>query len=165
MRYGILGPLELSDQGRAVEVSGAKQRALLAMLLLNANRVVSSDELIDVLWEEQTPDTAAKALQVHVSQLRKVLGSGRLTTRSPGYALRVDEGELDLHEFEALARRAREVSPAESSILLRDALALWRGRPLADFAYERFARIEITRLEELRLQAIEERLDAELQLG
>jgi DNA-binding SARP family transcriptional activator len=165
MRYDILGPLELSENGRHIEVVGAKQRALLAVLLLNANRVVSSERLIDALWEDQVPDTAVKALQVHVSQLRKLLGSTPLATRKPGYVLQVEDGELDLHEFEALVQRARDATAAEASMLLRDALALWRGPPLADFALDRFAQADIARLEEIRLEAVEDQLEAELALG
>jgi DNA-binding SARP family transcriptional activator/tetratricopeptide (TPR) repeat protein len=165
MRYGVLGPLEVTDDGRRIGIAGAKQRVLLAILLVNANRVVSLDRLIDALWEEQVPDTAAKALQVHVSQLRKLLGPGRLATRSPGYLLRVDEGELDLHEFEALVRRAKDAPAAESAALLHQALALWRGPPLADFAFDRFAQAEIARLDELRIEALEERFEAELATG
>ena len=165
MRYGILGSLELSEEGLAIEVAGAKQRALLAMLLLNANKVVSSDRLIDALWEEQPPDTAAKALQVHVSQLRKLLGKDRLATRSPGYVLHVDEGELDLHQLESLLGRARAAAPDQAATDLREALALWRGPPLADFAFDRFAQAEIARLGELHVEMVEERLDAELALG
>ena len=165
MRYGILGPLELTNEGRAIEVAGAKQRALLAVLLVNANHVVASDALIESLWEEQAPETAVKALQVRVSQLRKLLGPGRLATRSPGYVLRVDEGELDLHEFEALLQQARDASPANAAVALSEALALWRGPPLADFAFDRFAQAEIARLEELRVEATEERLEADLALG
>ena len=165
MRYGILGRLELADDGRAIEVTSAKQRVLLAVLLLNANRVVSSDALIDALWEEQAPDTVAKALQVHVSQLRKLLAPGRLATRSPGYVLQVDDGELDLHRFETLVAHAKESAPAEASAVLREALALWRGQPLADFAFDRFAQAEIGRLDEMRLEALEERFEAELAIG
>ena len=106
MRYGILGPLELSDDGRAVEIAGAKQRALLAMLLLNANRVVSGDQLVDAIWEEQVPDSALKALQVHVSQLRKLLGKHRLETRAPGYLLRVERDALDLDRFSGCTGKA-----------------------------------------------------------
>ena len=165
MRYGILGSLEVSENGRAIEVAGAKQRALLTVLLLNANRVVSSDQLIDALWEDEPPETAAKALQVHVSQLRKLLGPGRLATRSPGYVLRVDQGELDLHEFEVLLRQARDASPADVAMALSEALGLWRGPPLADFTFDRFAQAEIGRLEGLRVEAVEERFEAELALG
>src|SRR5437016_4167446 len=165
MQYGILGHLELTNAGQPIEVVGAKQRALLAVLLLNANHVVPSDMLMESLWEDRVPETAVKALQVHVSQLRKLLGPGRLATRRPGYLLRVEEGELDLHEFETLARRARDASPADAAVALREALALWRGRPLADFTFDRFAQAEIARLEELRLDALEKRIEAEIALG
>ena len=132
MRYGILGPLELSENGRTVEIAGAKQRALLAMLLLNANRVVSSDELVDAIWEEQVPDSALKALQVHVSQLRKLVGRHRLETRAPGYLLRVERDALDLEHFQRLYGEGE----------LDEALSLWRGSPLAEFACHRFARVD-----------------------
>ena len=165
MHYGILGPLEVSDGGRPVEVAGAKQRALLAVLLLNANRVVSRDELTEALWEDRAPDTATKALQVHVSQLRKILGVNRLVTRSPGYALRVEDGELDLHRFEALVAEARRSEPREAADLLRDALSLWRGPALADFAFDRFSQSETARLEEMHLAVLEDRFEADLTLG
>jgi predicted ATPase/DNA-binding SARP family transcriptional activator len=155
MRYGILGPLELSYDGRAVEIAGAKQRALLAMLLLNANRVVSSDQLVDAIWEEQVPDTASKALQVHVSQLRKLLGKHRLETRAPGYLLRVEQDALDLERFQRLYGEGE----------LDEALSLWRGPPLAEFAYQRFAQAEIARLQELRLGCLEDRIDRDLAWG
>ena len=165
MRYGLLGRLELSHDGRAIEVAGAKQRALLAVLLLNANRVVSSDALIEALWEDRAPDTAVKALHVHVSQLRKLLGADRVETRSPGYLLRVEDGELDLDRFEDLVTRARASDPEKAAATFREALALWRGPPLADFASSRFAQTEIARLDESRLRAVEDRIDAELALG
>src|SRR5919108_3976494 len=116
MEFKILGPLEVSENGQQVDLGGGKQRALLAMLLLHANEVVSSDRLIDALWDEDPPETAQKALQVYVSGLRKALGRERLETRPPGYRLRVAEGELDLARFQRLA----EEEP-------REALALWRG--------------------------------------
>ena len=165
MRYGILGSLELSDEERTIEVTSAKQRALLAMLLLNANHAVSNDRLIEALWEESPPETAGKALQVHVSQLRKVLGRELLETKALGYLLRVAEGELDVHRFEELVRRARDAAPADAAAALNEALALWRGPPLADFAFDRFAQVEIARLEEVRLDAREERHEADLALG
>ncbi|HKP16936.1 MAG TPA: BTAD domain-containing putative transcriptional regulator [Gaiellaceae bacterium] len=158
MEFGILGPLEVTSGGQGVDVGGAKQRTLLAVLLLNANEVVSQDRLIDALWEGDPPETAAKALQVYVSQLRKVLGRDRIVTRPPGYAIRVESGELDLDRFERLcADGGRE--------RLVEALDLWRGPPLADFAYERFAQLEIVRLEERRLAALEERIESDLALG
>ena len=115
MEFRLLGRLEVGESDRAIEIAGSKQRALLAILLLNANRVVSTDRLIDDLWEDEPPETATKALQVHVSQLRKLLGPGRLVTRRPGYLLEVAEGHLDLDRFEGLLREAREAEPATAS--------------------------------------------------
>jgi DNA-binding SARP family transcriptional activator len=155
MEFRILGPLEVVDGDRAVEVRGAKHRALLAILLLRANEVVSTDRLIDLLWEEQPPETGRKALQVYVSQLRKLLGKERLTTRTPGYVLEVGEGELDLDRFEQLRARGSHA----------EALSLWRGPPLAEFAFQRFAQSDIARLEELRLVCLEERIETDLAGG
>jgi len=144
LRYGILGPLEVSDEHGPIDVSGAKQRILLAVLLLNANRVVSKDELAEALWEGRAPEGATKALQVHVSQLRKTLGGEQLLTRPPGYVLRVVEGSLDLDRFESLVSQARGCDPQEAARGLRDALSLWRGPPLADFVFDRFAQASPT---------------------
>ena len=155
MRFGILGPLELSEAGRAVNVAGAKQRALLVMLLLNANRVVSSGDLIDAVWEEEPPDSATKALQVHVSQLRKLLGKHHVETRAPGYLLRVEQDALDLDQFTRLYEEGR----------LDESLSLWRGSPLAEFAYHRFAQAEIGRLQELHLRCLEDRIERDLAAG
>jgi DNA-binding SARP family transcriptional activator/tetratricopeptide (TPR) repeat protein len=155
MEFRILGPLEVLADGRAVDLGGQKQRGLLAMLLLEANRVVASDRLVDALWEEEPPETASKALQVYVSQLRKLLGKDRLQTKAPGYLLRVEEGELDLDRFRQLHEERRHA----------EALSLWRGEPLADFGSQRFARSEIARLDELRLSCLEDRLDADLATG
>jgi DNA-binding SARP family transcriptional activator/tetratricopeptide (TPR) repeat protein len=155
MEFRILGPLEVLDEGHTVDVGAAKQRALLAVLLLNANRVVSSDRLIEALWGERAPGTAQKALQVYVSQLRKALGRDRILTRAPGYEIRVEEGELDLDRFETLVADGRLV----------EALRLPRGTPLADFAYEPFAQGEIARLEELVLACIEQRIEGDLASG
>jgi DNA-binding SARP family transcriptional activator len=152
MEFRILGPLEVVEDGHTVDVGAAKQRALLAVLLLNANRVVSRDELIEALWGERAPGTAQKALGVYVSQLRKALGRERIRTRAPGYELRLEPGELDTERFEELVSEGR----------LAEALRLWRGHPLADFAYEPFAQAEIARLEELRLACLEERIDRDL---
>ncbi len=155
MDFRILGPLEVLELGRPIDVGGAKQRALLACLLLHPNRVVSSDHLIEALWGERAPETAPKALQVYVSQLRKALGKERILTRTPGYQIRVQEDELDLERFQRLVSEGK----------LGGALALWRGTPLADFAYEPFAQPEIARLEELRLACLEERIEADLAHG
>jgi DNA-binding SARP family transcriptional activator len=152
MEFRILGPLEVFDNGRIVDVGAAKQRALLAVLLLNANRVVSTDGLIEALWGERPPATAQKALQVYVSQLRKAVGRDRLVTRSPGYELDVGPGELDLERVETFVAEGQ----------LEEALALWRGSPLAEFAYEPFAQTEIARLEELRLTCLELRISRDL---
>jgi DNA-binding SARP family transcriptional activator len=174
MEFGILGPLEVRDGGRVLPVHGPKQRALLAVLLLHANEVVSSQRLIDSLWGDRAPATAANTLQVHVSRLRRLLeppGSSReiLLARPPGYVLRVALGELDLHRFESLveaARRSRSGGdPAAASASLHEGLGLWRGSPLSDFTAERFAQAPIERLEELRLTAEEERVEADLCLG
>jgi len=155
MEFRILGPLEALENGKTVELGGAKQRALLAILLLHRNEVVSTDSLIDALWEEDAPETGRKALQVYVSQLRKALGRERLQTTAPGYLLRVAEDELDLERFERLA----DAGATE------EALALWRGSPLSEFAFQRFAQSEIARIEELRLALVEARLDADLAAG
>ena len=170
MDYRILGPLEVVDDGRQLALGGTRQRALLAILLLHANEVVSTDRLVEELWGENPPESGTKALQVAVSQLRKTLQSsaepdGVLVTRSPGYVLNVRRGELDLDRFESLVGEAEEREGVEAAALLREALALWRGPPLADLAYEDFATPAIARLEEARLAALEERIDADLQLG
>jgi DNA-binding SARP family transcriptional activator len=155
MEFRILGPLDVVDQGRAVNLPGAKHRALLAMLVLHANEVVSTERLIEALWEEQPPQGAQKTLQVYVSQLRKALGKDRVQTKPPGYALRVGDRELDLARLRRLAEAGR----------LKEALALWRGPPLAEFSYERFAQGEIARLEELRLAILEQRIEQDLAAG
>jgi len=165
MDFCILGSLEVRDGDDAIALGGDKQRAFLALLLLRANEVVSSDRLIDELWAGRPPATAGKAVQVYVSRLRKALGRDVLRTRGRGYLLRVRPGELDLHRFQDLVERAREAGPAARSAALRQALALWRGPPLADLAYEPFAAAEIARLQELRLAAVEEHVDADLALG
>jgi len=141
--------------GLALDLGGQKQRALLAVLLLEANRVVSSDRLIEALWDEQPPETAGKALQVYVSRLRKLLGKERVQTKPPGYVLRVEPDELDL---ERCRRFQLEGRPQE-------ALELWRGPPLAEFAYDRFAQAEISRLEELHLVCTEEKIEGDLARG
>src|SRR3954451_10622134 len=176
MESRLLGPRAVLSGGRSVLVGGGKRRSLLGVLLVHSNEVVSAERLIDELWGERPPPTAAKSVQVYVSQLRKQLGpdvacanGGRLVTRSGGYELRVGPDELDVAVFErALAEGERALGggePAQAASGLRAALALWRGPALADFAYEPFAQGEIARLEELRLVAIEQRVDAELALG
>jgi DNA-binding SARP family transcriptional activator/ABC-type transport system substrate-binding protein len=174
VEFRLLGPLEVSDHGRALELGGRKRRALLALLLLHVNEVVSSDRLIEELWGEEPPQAAATALHGHVSRLRKLLageGSSKqlLVTRPPGYMLHLEPEELDLARFERLrdeGRAARSKGDLEAaSTALQAALSLWRGPALGDLAYERFAQTEVNRLEELRLATIEERIDADLALG
>ena len=169
MEFRILGPLEVWDDGGEVSLGGPKPRALLAGLLLHPNEVVPADRLIDELWGEDSPEDAAAALRVNVSRLRKALAQDVLTTRSPGYVIRVEPDELDLHRFERLVDEGRSLLAqglaADASERLRDALALWRGPALAEFAYESFAQTAIARLEEIRLAAVELRIDADLSLG
>jgi DNA-binding SARP family transcriptional activator len=152
-----------------VPLEGAKLRALLVLLLLHANEVVPSDRLIDDLWSGSPPSTAANALQVYVSRLRKLLGREALMTRSPGYLLHVEPDQVDALRFERLVEGAREAledgSPGPALTALEEALSLWQGTPLSDFVYESFAQGEINRLEELRRAALEERLEAHLALG
>ena len=165
MEFRLLGPLEVVEQERLLSLGGVKQRSLLAILLLHANQVVSSDRLIDDLWRDAPPVTAGKSIQVYVSRLRKELGEGRLSTRTPGYVLHVDSPELDLARFERLMSEASKADARSAAHKLRQALALWRGPALADLAYEPFAQTETARLEELRLAALEERIDADLATG
>ena len=177
LRFGLLGPLEVTAWGARVRLGGAKQRALLAILLLNANKAVATERLIDLLWEGEPPGTAHTALQVYVSGLRKALEPDRarghaarvLISRPPGYELAVEPEQLDLLRFEHLIRDGRAAASAgDHSVvaeLLRRALALWRGPALADFAYAAFAQGEIARLEELRVAVLEERIEADLALG
>jgi DNA-binding SARP family transcriptional activator len=165
MEFRLLGPLEVAARGRPLGLGALKQRSLLAVLLLHANEVLSIDRLIAALWGETPPATAAKSIQIYVWGLRKELGPDRLVTRSPGYVLHVEPSELDSDCFERLVGQARAAAPATAAEKLREALALWRGPPLGDLAYEPFARTEIVRLEELRLVALEERIDADLACG
>jgi DNA-binding SARP family transcriptional activator/class 3 adenylate cyclase len=167
MDFHILGPLEVrGDDDRPLELGGRKQRALLAVLLLHANRVLSSDSLVEALWGESPPGTAATALQGYVSQLRKTFAPAQaIVTRAPGYMIELREDELDLNRFERLLEEARSSDVASAAAHLRKALALWRGRALGDLADEPFARSEALRLEELRLVALEERIEADLVLG
>ena len=169
MDYRILGPLEVLDGERRLNTGGAKQRGVLALLLLHGNEALSRDLIIDELWGESPPQTAAKVLQNCVSALRKELGTEALQTVVGGYALRLEPGELDRDRFEQGLTEGRAALAAadapDAAERLRAALALWRGSPLSDFAYERFAQDEITRLEELHVAALEDRIEADLALG
>src|SRR5918999_2775567 len=151
MQFRILGPLEASDQERPLDLGATKQRSLLALLLLNANEVVSTDRLIAELWGDSPPATVAKSVQIYVSRLRKELPDGRLATRPPGYVLRIDPAELDFEVFERLRREARGLPPGAAAEKLREALALWRGPPLADLPHEALAQARNPPLGGLRL--------------
>src|SRR5215212_3063928 len=174
MEFRILGPLEVAEGGRPVPLGGGKQRSLLALLLLHANEVVPSEQLVHELWGERPPATAAKSVQVYVSLLRKVLGpangtTGVLRTRGSGYVLCIAPDDLDVHRFERHVEQGRRAlgagEPEAAARELRQALALWHGEPLADVAYEPFAQGEIARLQDMRLAALEDRIEADLQLG
>jgi DNA-binding SARP family transcriptional activator/pimeloyl-ACP methyl ester carboxylesterase/class 3 adenylate cyclase len=166
LEFELLGPLRVVDGGRDVTPARPKQRALLAMLLLHREEVVSGAELIEALWGEEPPGTAQTALHGHVSSLRKLIGADRIRTLPPGYLLQVSADEVDLARFESLVAQARERDdPHDRSACLREALALWRGEPLAELRCEAFSEREIARLEELRLAAVEDRVDADLALG
>jgi DNA-binding SARP family transcriptional activator len=172
--FRILGPLEVLDGEERLRLGGRKQRALLASLVLHPNEVVSAERLIDMIWGESPPGTAATALHGYVSQLRKVLEPDRqpgtasavLVAHEPGYVLRLEPDQLDVERFTVLVASARNAiargRPDEAEVSLRDALALWRGAPLADLENEPFAHAELPRLAELRLAAVEERFEAEL---
>jgi DNA-binding SARP family transcriptional activator len=169
MDYRVLGPLEVFNRDRELPLGSPRQRALLAVLVTHANEVVSSDLLVDVLWSGNPPPTAANVVQGHVSDLRKALGRTAIATRTPGYALVVDVEAIDLRRFERLvdegSRALGDGRPAEAADCLRAGLALWRGRALADVADEPLLRAEAGRLEELRLLALERRVEADLAVG
>ena len=169
MDFRILGPLEVLDEDQPISLGGSKRRAVLALLLLHANETVGADRLIDELWGEQPPATAAKTLQVHVSRLRKELTGDVLVTRGSGYELVVDPEDLDAHRFEARFGEGRselaDGRPEHALAALEDALSLWRGPALADLAYEPFAQPEVARLEDLRAAANEQLIEAKLALG
>jgi DNA-binding SARP family transcriptional activator len=165
LEFRILGPLEVERDERLVALSGQKQRALLAYLLVHTNELVPAERLVAEVWGEPAPRTAISSLQNFVAQLRKLIGERVLVTRPPGYVLQIEPDQLDAARFERLVAEAR-TAPAETRAhLLREALALWRGAPLADLPYEAFAQTEIRRLEDVWLAANEDRLEAELELG
>jgi len=176
VQYRLLGPLEVVDGTRVVEIGSGRRRSLLALLLINAGQVVSAERLIDELWGEAPPATATKTLQVRISELRKVLagpdrpaGAAPLLTRANGYVLEVEQDEVDSLRFARAVDDARHRlaagDPRAALVVLDAALSEWRGRPLAGLEYEPFAQDEIARLEELRLIAHETRADAALELG
>jgi DNA-binding SARP family transcriptional activator len=177
MDFHILGPLEVLDGGRPVDLGRPKQRAVLALLLISANRVMSLDRMIELLWDGEAPARATGALQAYVSNLRRALEPARpartparvLVTQAPGYLLRVAAEDLDSARFEHLAARGHEFlaagRPSSARSALDEALSLWRGPALAEYAGERFAVGETARLEARRAVAVEDRFEADLQLG
>src|ERR671916_46327 len=168
--FRVLGPIEARAEGRPLPVAGARQRALLAVLLLRAGEPVSRERLIADLWGERPPAGAVKTVQAVVSRLRRALGSeaARLVSSAAGYRLRVEPDELDLSRFERLCGEGRRALAAgrheRAAARLRAALAEWRGPPLADVALEPFAPPEVARLEDLRAAAVEDRVEADLAL-
>ena len=178
MEFRALGDLEVVADGQALALGPHQQRAVLALLVLSTGEVVSSDRLIEALWGERPPASAAKTVQVYISRLRKTLNgaqagapgsAGAIATVDHGYALRVDPGQVDVRAFERLLDRGRDAFGDHefdaAATVLRQALALWRGPPLADFTFDAFAAADIARLQELRLEALEIRIDADLALG
>ena len=168
LRVQLLGPLQVERDGQPVALGGRAQRALLARLLLEPGRTVPVSRLVEDLWGEHAPASASKMIQIYVSMLRKVLPEGVLVTRSPGYAIELPRQAIDLSLFEDLRHAGQAAlaagSPAHALEQLREALAMWHGAALAEFE-EPFATIESSRLEELHLATVEDRIDAELQLG
>ena len=174
MDFRILGPLEVLDEGRVLPVAGRSQRTLLALLLVHANQTLGTDRLIDDLWGEHPPAGAAKTILVRISRLRAALGRGHetegaLVTRERGYCLQIDPEHLDARRFERLvAQGGRDLDAGrleQAADALESALALWRGAPLTDVAYEPFAQAEIARLNELRASALEQQIELDLLRG
>lgn len=169
VQFHLLGPLQVHHDGAALAVGGPRQRALLAVLLLHAGRVVSRDRLVDLVWEDGPPRSAATVLQMAVSRLRSALGPGRIRTIAGGYSFAVAPDELDTVRFETALRAAGQARMAgeheRAAGLLADGLQLWRGPFLGDLRDREFARVPASRLEELRLVALEQRIDVELALG
>ena len=166
MEFLLLGPIAVRDAGQAIPLGGPKQRSVLAILLLNANEPVSRDRLIDLVWGESPPETVQRTLDSYVSRLRSVVGAERVERGAGGYVFKVDAGERDLDRFEDRLAEAR-ATPDPNAVIekIDEALSLWRGSPLADLAFERFAGPEIAHLEERRLHALEDRIDAQLATG
>ena len=170
MEFSILGTLEVRRDGQSVPVAGAKVRALLALLVVHAGEPMSAERLAIGLWGEDAPPRSVKALQMHVSRLRRALDDGEvLATSAAGYVLRADREHIDAARFERLyaagMHSLRAGDAARAAVELCEALALWRGQALAEFATVPFAQAEIARLEEQRLAAVEARIDADLALG
>lgn len=168
MEYGILGSLQVREAGSPVEIAPRRLRMLLALLVINANQVVTTDRILEELWGDEA-DGKENALWVYISRLRSALGDEEaLVTRDHGYSLIADEDDIDVRRFESTLKAGRALlkqDPERASALLDEALGLWRGQALEEFTYEEFARSEISRLEELRMAALEDRIDANLRCG
>src|SRR4051794_20235292 len=165
LTFRVLGSFEVEHEGKVAELAGRRQRDVLAVLLVNANHVVSTDRLIDELWGDQPPPTAATSLHNTISQLRRLLGDDTIVTRTPGYVVPVAADALDATRFEQLLTVARGAEPAERARLLQEGLALWRGRAFEDVGDWPVVQAEARRLEELRVVAHEDLFDAKLELG
>ena len=165
MDFRLLGPVEVRANDRALPLRGHKEQALLALLVLNANRVLSPERVVDELWGDEPPETVRKMVQVYVSRLRKVLPEATLLTRPHGYVLETEPETIDVYRFERLVAEARSAGPDHAARLLREALELYRGPALAGLVDEPFFRAEGARLDDLRLAALEDRIDADLLLG
>src|SRR3954454_2426302 len=166
LEFRILGPLEVLHDDRTIELGGARQRAVLTILLLHRGETVSVDRIVDLLWGGRPPPTAIKTVQVYVSHLRRALVEDFIVSSRGGYSLLVDAKGVDALRFERLVDEGRAAGdPRLAAELFRAGLALWRGPALGDLAYERFAQDEAARLEELRVAAVEERVEADLRLG
>jgi WD40 repeat protein/DNA-binding SARP family transcriptional activator/class 3 adenylate cyclase len=168
MQFRVLGPLEVDAGGGAIPLGGPKQRAVLAHLLLRANQLVPAETLVDEIWGDESPQQARNIIQTYVSHLRKALGRDRIQSHAPGYRLRLDPSELDATQFDALMRSARKALPVDPNIAvaaLDDALAMWRGPALADLADRSSLLVEAARLDQLRLEAQEVRIEGLLAGG
>jgi DNA-binding SARP family transcriptional activator len=168
VEFRVLGPLEVIDRDEHLVLGGHRQRMVLAVLVLNANQVVSTDRLINDVWGDEPPSTARKSLQVYISRLRSLLGPDRIEPQRPGYVLRLEPDELDADHFSDLVGRARacmDSDPVAAAGLLHEALGLWHGATLADLDTEPAFRPDITRLDEQRLAAVEDRIEIDLRLG
>ena len=163
--FHLLGPVEVLEDGSPIEIAGARQRVVVAILLLNSNRVVLRERLIAHVWGDEPPRNAANSVQVAIHSLRRSLGAGRIETRGSGYLVHVEAGELDVDEFDLLAERARREPTGAAARTLRRALSLWRGPALADVVQIPYLATQAVRLEEMRLTALEDRIDADLALA
>jgi DNA-binding SARP family transcriptional activator len=165
LQLGILGPLDVRRNGEPLAIPARKQRALLTLLLLRSNTPVPQDELIDQLWGQDAPQAVRASFHNQVHGLRKILGPGVVERETAGYVAHLEPGQLDLERFGRLVAEAWRAQPKERAAKLRRALACWRGPALVEFHGEPFAQHEVNRLEEARLTALEDRIEAELELG